>query len=146
MWDGISWFWFVFSWLLVMSSTFLCTSWPFLYLSWKYIYKYLFKNCYFFFLSHMSSLYILDIIRYIVGKCFLLSHRLSSHFVKFSSQYRSFYFRYSPTYLFLLLLPWLSVSNPKKKWSRPLSRRYCLCFLLGVLWFQVLCSRVFIHL
>ena len=105
-----------------MSSTFLCTSWPFLYLSWKYIYKYLFKNCYFFSLSHMSSLYILDIIRYIVGKCFLLSHRLSSHFVKFSSQYRSFYFRYSPTYLFLLLLPCTLCVRSKKIIGRPTPR------------------------
>ena len=52
----------------------------------------------------MCSLYILDIIRYMVGKYFLLSHRLTLQFVNFSSQYRSFYFRYSSTCLFLLLL------------------------------------------
>ena len=59
--------------------------------------------------------------------------------------YRRFLFWYSPTYLFLLLLPFLMVLNPKYHHRDWCQGAYHLCFLLEVLWCQFLWSSLWDH-
>ena len=56
--------------------------------------------------------------------------------------FRSFLVWCSPTCLLLLLLPLLLMSNTKSHHQDLCQGAYYLCFLLGVLWFQVLHSSV----
>ena len=52
---------------------------------------------------------------------------------------RSFLVWYTSTYLYLILLPLILMSNTNIYCKDQCQRAYLLCFLLGVLWFQALC-------
>ena len=77
------------------------------------------------FFSHsVCCLFILLTVSFSVQKIYSLTQSQFCFFVLFC-------------FCFLLLLPLILVSNPKKM-LRPMSYSLLLCFLLGVLWFQVL--------
>ena len=110
-----------------------------------------FKNWFvFLLLSYMSSLYILDIftLSHMICKYFLLFIRLPFGFIDgFLCCEEAFHFMYSHLYIFAFiafvfgvrfLLPSLL---PPKTLPRQISEAYYLYFLIGVLWFQGLCSR-----
>ena len=150
MWsDSSFWVWFAFARWLVMLTKFAGAHWPSVclpgknpvcilspFLSWFVYFCYyvvwVFKNIFWMLAS-------LDIWFEWVTFSFCLFNIISIAMKKL--------FSLTMSHLFIFAFAALAFSvKSKKKWSRPLSRRYCLCFLLGVLWFQVLCSRVFIHL
>ena len=70
-------------------------------------------------------------------KCFLPFHRLPFHLVMVSFAVKKLFCLHSSIHLFLLLLSLLLVSNPRNYCQGQCQGAYYLCFLLGVLWFQV---------
>ena len=154
MWsDSSFWSWFAFARWLVMLTKFAGAHWPSVCLPWKNSICILcpFLSWFVYFCYYV--VWVFKNISWMLTSLDIWFENISLNGLPFHAVYlmlsplpwRSFLVWQCPTFLFLLFLPWLSVSNPKK-WSRTLSRRYCLCFLLGVLWFQVLCSRLFTHL
>ena len=91
-------------------------------------------------LSCMSSWYALYI-NHLLDTWFtnIFSHSIAAFsFWGFPLLCRTFLVWCGPTYLFLLLLPLLLVSNPENDSQDRCQGAYLLCFLLRVLWFQVL--------
>ena len=94
-----------------------------------------------FFALPLSSLYILDI-NPLSDTWFanIFSHFIGCLFIPLMVSFaeRSFLIWCSPSCSFSLLLPLVVVSNPKNNCQDWCPEAYCLCFLLRVLWFQVL--------
>ena len=125
MWsDSSFWFWFAFARWLVMLTRFAGARWPSVHLSWKnpvcilspflswfvyfcYYTVWVFKNIFWMLAS-------LDIWFENISLNGLLFH--SVYLILFPLPWRSFLVWRCPTYLFLHLLPWLSVSNPKNSY------------------------------
>ena len=153
----IPWFWFSFPWWLVILYTFSCTCWP----SVSSLKKYLFSSSAHFLiilfalllLRCMSSLHFLILssyIRYVIACVFsysvVLSFSVLSWFLLLSRSFIAWCSPHLCTFslpLSFIFLPLLLVSNPKKNCQDQYQGYYHLCFLLGVLWLQVLCSSHF---
>ena len=99
------------------------------------LFAFLFPSC-------MSSLFTLDVIRYVICKYVIPFRRLPFHFVDgFLCCTKPLLVCCSPSNLFLLSLPLLLVSNPKTTTKSSINE-FTLCFLIGVSWFQVLHSSL----
>ena len=86
----------------------------------------------------MSSL-IINFLSNIVCKYLLPFSRWPFDFVYFPSLYKRFFIWCIPIYLFLHLYPLPEETNPNNiTKTLQCQRAYCICFLLKVLWFQVL--------
>ena len=92
-------------------------------------------------LSCVSSLHTLDIIL-LVYICFanIFPHSVGGLFILLivSFAVQKLFSLHSPSCLFFLLWFVLLVSNPKNHCQNQCQGGFLLCFLLGVLWFQVL--------
>ena len=126
----------------MMLSILSCVCWQSVYLLWRNDCSDLcpFFNWIFLLLSCMSSLYILDISSLPdTWRANIFSHSLGCLFVCWwlPLLWKSFLVWCSPTYLFLLLFLLLLVSDSKNHYWNLCQGGYCLCFLPGVLLFQV---------
>ena len=145
------WFWFAFAWWLVVLSTFSCASWPSVCLLWENVYSdclffffffvCLFLNQFFFFFFFdvvcvLCIFWLLTLVRYII--CF--SHSVGYVFIfwSFPSLCKNVLVWCSPICSFLLLFPLSEETYPKNITNTDVKKCTFLCFLLEVLWFEVL--------
>ena len=128
----------------IFSCVFLCVCWPFAYLQWKKLFSssahffnwavcFSIVELYEFFIYFGSS----PLIRYKIYKYFLPFSRLPFYFVNAFLLCRTFSVWCSPT-----IFAFTFGIELKNHCQDLRQGAYHLCFLLGVLWFQVLCSSL----
>ena len=136
------WFWFAFPWWFIIWKIFLRVCWPSVCLLWKNVYSGslpILKLDYYYYLvlSCLSYLCILNI-HLLLDILFanVFSHSVCCPFVllmvSFTVQKLFILFCCVSTSLTLLLF-----FLPQETYIEKCQRNYCLCFLLGVLWFQL---------
>ena len=147
------WFWFAFPWWLVMLSTFFYTWWAFEYLLWENVYSGLLLIYWIVFvlfcfateLDEYLYIVILTLIRLVACRYFLPFHRLPFHFVNgFFCEAEAFQFDVVPFNYFCIAVCGLGVIAIKSI-TKTNFKKFPLCFLLVVLWFQEFRFKSSIH-
>lgn len=142
------WFRWAFPWWLMMLSIFSQSCWPVVCLLWKtcrFFARFLIRGFILLLLSvwvpYVFWVLTPHLTRYVVCKYFVWIYSLPFHFLD-CLLCRSLVIWGKPACLFLLYVPELLEPYPNISLPRPMPRSFPLCFLSGVLCFQILCLHL----